>query len=77
MWTSPPISRTLRAHACHICPGPSRGYRYSLMSDLRSVERRLTEAAAKIARYNESPLIRCAAYSARISVQSRPQTLSV
>ena len=47
------------------------------MSVLISVDRLLSEAAERMARASDSPLIRCAAHSARISVHFMPQTFSV
>jgi len=48
-----------------------------LISVLILVERLLSCAAERIALVRESPWIRCAAHSARISVQGMPQTFSV
>ena len=42
-----------------------------------SVDRLLSDVALRMARASDSPWMRCAAHSARISVHGMPQTFSV
>src|SRR5207249_11123431 len=77
----PPSAFIFSAHASHIMPGPRRGYRNELISVLMTLLRsplyRCGTSAFLIALPRESPLIRCAAQSAEISLQLMPQTFAV
>ena len=70
------------AQASHIIPGPCLGYLNESMSVLITLSLSVAfllglKSALKMALLKESPLIRCAAQSALISLQGIPHTFSV
>ena len=81
MRISPPCACVRCAAASHIMPGPFRGYRNEPINVLICLERsfgsRFGSSAFQMALESDSPLIRCAAQSAEISLQLIPQTFSV
>ena len=75
--TFEPNSVILSRQTCHIIPGPYLGYWNSSMSEVISFWFRLGMSAFTIALPSDSPLTRCAAQSAGISLTGTPQSFSV